>query len=118
MSFVFHAIIHDSPRLVYIIGKRNYHARLNVITALIVDYIILHIAAKSIASTFIRNVELQSDSSSYTLFLLDFVVVEESTSIAPYTYMHLLFLTSFLHFLFISPEMPTAISIINVLTYY
>lgn len=81
-------------------------------------YIILHIAGKNIACTFIHNVDLQSDWSTYTLFLLDFAVLEESTSIAPYTYMHLLFLTSFLHFLFISPEMPTAISIINVFTYY
>ena len=79
-------------------------------------YIILHIAGKNI--TFIHNVDLQSDWSTYTLFLLDFAVLEESTSIVPYTYMHLLFLTSFLHFLFISPEMPTAISIMNVFTYY
>ena len=44
MSFVFHAMIHDSPRLAYTIGKKDYHARLNVITVLTVDYIILCIA--------------------------------------------------------------------------
>ena len=84
---------------------------MNVITALIVDYIILHIAAKSIASTFIRNVELQSDSSSYTLFLLDFVVVEESTSIA--YYIHALALShKLLALLVYLARMPTATSII------
>lgn len=112
MSFVFHAIIHDSPRLAYIIGKRNYHARLNVITALIVDYIILHIAGKSIASTFIRNVELQSDRSSYTLFLLDFVVVEESLHGIAH-YIHALALSHMLLALLVYlARMPTATSII------